>query len=284
MYRDDSLLLASLPSSLANETLALLGRRFSTRAFAEEQEAGGLSDGEKDTIIKAALRAPTAGNLLAYSIIDITDDDVKQSLSKLCDNQLFIARAPLALVFVADYYKWSTLFQATDCMRHAASGLVDPANARLTPGLGAFMLAVNDAVIAAQNAVVAAESLGIGSCYIGDIMEQGPRVAELLELPEHTFPAAFVVFGRAKEERQPTPHYIRGAVMANAYKKPTDDERAERIEEMTAWAPASRMSAAVPTYPESVFVRKHASSFMADMNASVQWWLERWIASGEEQR
>ena len=60
------------------------------------------------------------------------------------------------------------------------------------------MLACSDALIAAQNAVIAAESLGIGSCYIGDILEQAEDHAELLDLPPHTMPVAMLCFGRAK--------------------------------------------------------------------------------------
>ncbi len=59
-----------------------------------------------------------------------------------------------------------------------------------SPGMNDFMLSVNDAIIACQNAVLAAESLGIGSCYIGDIMENYEVHKELLNLPDYTFPAA----------------------------------------------------------------------------------------------
>ena len=55
------------------------------------------------------------------------------------------------------------------------------------PGAGDLMLAVTDAAIAAQNAVVAAESFGIGSCYIGDIMENCEEQRRLLKLPEYVF-------------------------------------------------------------------------------------------------
>lgn len=64
------------------------------------------------------------------------------------------------------------------------------------------MLAVSDANIAAQNAVVAAESLGIGSCYIGDVMENYERQRELLRLPEYVFPAAMLVFGYPTEQQK----------------------------------------------------------------------------------
>lgn len=277
MTQDDSLTLGVEGTSPYNETLALLGKRFSTRAFAQGSE-GAVTGDEKSAILKAALRAPTAGNMLAYSIIDITDEHILERLSVLCDNQPFIATAPLALVFVADYQKWTDLFETTDCERHIKEGKTKNPNAHTAPGQGALMLAINDALIAAQNAVVAAESLGIGSCYIGDIMEQGPALADLLNLPPFTFPAAFVVFGRAKKLLSPTSHFIEGAVMSNTYERCSAELLEQRVREITEWAPASRLSPEYPTYPEALFVRKHGSDFMAEMDASVQWWIDRWLS------
>lgn len=78
------------------------------------------------------------------------------------------------------------------------------------------MLAVTDATITAQNTVVAAESLGIGSCYIGDIIENQEDVAKLLHLPDYVFPAAMLVYGwptdqqkmRKKPERCPQEYIV----------------------------------------------------------------------------
>ena len=70
------------------------------------------------------------------------------------------------------------------------------------PGEGDLLLACADAIIAAQSTVVAAESLGIGSCYIGDIIENCEIVRELLELPEILyFPAAMLVYGYPEESQ-----------------------------------------------------------------------------------
>lgn len=281
MYNDKSLALTSENYLLSNETLRLLGRRASTRQFKQDDtgQSSSLTPEEENAIILGALRAPTAGNLLAYSIINIVDQDMKDALALLCDNQAFIAHAPFALIFVADYQKWIDAFKATHCERHiegaednfSGSKATDP----LVPGEGSFMLAVNDAIIAAQNAVIAAESLGIGSCYIGDVMEQGPKIAEVLNLPQHTFPAAFVVFGRSRKPLKPTEHFCDGVVMTNKYESPSQEELENRIQEMNRWAPSSRMSQTCQTYPESVFMRKFNSSFMADMDASVAWWIKR---------
>ena len=85
-------------------------------------------------------------------------------------------------------------------------------------------MACNDAVIAAQNAVVAAESLGIGSCYIGDIMELGETHAELLQLPRYTFPAAMLCLGRPKVRPHRTERYEDHVVHKNAYRRLTAAE------------------------------------------------------------
>ena len=109
----------------------------------------------KKTInFNAAIQAPTAGNMTLYSIIDIQDQAIKEKLAKTCDNQPFIAKAPLVLIFVADYQKWYDIYTHydKDIQPLEESDLI---------------LALEDCMIAAQNAVVAAWSLGIGSCYIG---------------------------------------------------------------------------------------------------------------------
>lgn len=82
----------------------------------------------------------------------------KEALAESCDHQPFIAKAPMVLVFCADCKKWYDAYLEAGCKPRK-------------PDVGDLMLAVTDTAIAAQNAVVAAESFGIGSCYIGDIME-----------------------------------------------------------------------------------------------------------------
>ena len=100
----------------------------------------------------------------------------------------FIEKAKLVLVYCADCLKWYTAFKESGC---------DPRD----PGEGDLLLAVCDAVIAAQNAVVAAESFGIGSCYIGDIMENIEEQRDILGLPPYVFPTAMLVFGYPTEQQ-----------------------------------------------------------------------------------
>ncbi len=167
-----------------NEVIKQIKERKSVRVF-EDRE---IDLAIKDEIINAAFEAPTAGCMMLYSILDITDGELKAKLSVACDNQPFIAKAPLVLIFLADYQRWYDTFELNDC------------NPR-KPGEGDIILACADALIAAQNTVVAAESFGIGSCYIGDILENNETIVELLDLPDYVIPATMLVFGYPTQQQ-----------------------------------------------------------------------------------
>lgn len=167
-----------------NTILESLHSRKSVRVFTDRE----ISPKEKQQILTAATQAPTAGNQQMYTILDITDQQLKEILAETCDHQPFIAKAKMVLIFCADYQKWYDAFSFFGCSPRK-------------PAAGEFLLAVQDAAIAAQNAVTAAESLGIGSCYIGDIMEHYEKHRELLNLPPYVFPAIMVVFGYPTQQQ-----------------------------------------------------------------------------------
>lgn len=175
-----------------NEVIRQLHERKSVRAFTDQPIAPDL----KREILLAAMEAPTAGNQQMYTIIDVTDDALKARLAETCDNQPFIARAQMVLIFCADFRKWYDAFVEGGC---------EPRK----PGVGDLLLACSDTNIAAQNAVVAAQSLGIGSCYIGDVMENCEIHRELLNLPEYVFPAAMLVFGYPTQQQIDRPKPVR---------------------------------------------------------------------------
>ncbi len=93
-----------------NQVMEVLMKRKSMRAY-EEREVSAEVRAE---ILKATLRAPTAGNLMLYSILDITDQKIKDKLAVTCDHQPFIARAPMVWIFLADYQRWYDYFLASD--------------------------------------------------------------------------------------------------------------------------------------------------------------------------
>lgn len=189
-----------------NRIIQSLYDRKSVRVFEDRR----IGEEEKRAILEAAMQAPTAGNQQLYTILNITDAGLKQRLSVTCDNQPFIAQAPMVLVFCADVQKWYDLF---------IEGGADPRR----PGPGDLMLAVSDACIAAQNAVTAAWSLGIGSCYIGDIMERCEEHRQMLNLPPYVFPAAMLVFGypvqQQKDRKKPERCRLEDIVQENRYER-----------------------------------------------------------------
>lgn len=194
-----------------NEIIRQLIRRKSVRVY-EDRE---ISEEIVQEILTAAVNAPTAGNQQLYTILRITDPEIKSRLSDSCDHQPFIAEGKLVLVFCADCLKWYDAYRSAGC---------EPRD----PGTGDLLLAIGDAMIAAQNAVTAAESFGIGSCYIGDIMENIEIQREILQLPEYVFPAALLVFGypteKQKERKKPERCELKYIVQENCYHRYRPDE------------------------------------------------------------
>lgn len=238
-----------------NEVLIQLYERKSVRVF-EDRE---ISEEDKAMILKAVVMAPSAGNQQLYTILDITDQEKRERLAETCDHQPFIATAKLVLIFCADCQKWYEGFQAAGC-------------APRRPGTGDLLLAVDDALIAAQNAVVAAHSLGIGSCYIGDIMENCEAHRELLELPEYVFPAAMLVFGYPTQQQlrreKPERVAMRHIVHENSYRHMDREE----LEEM--FAPKSKVKS-YEEWMKAFCNRKYNSDFSREMTRSVEVFLEK---------
>jgi nitroreductase len=92
------------------DTLDLIHQRRSIRSYQRRP----IAQAQIDAIIGTAMRAPTAGNMMLYSIIEIGDQNLKERLAETCDHQPFIAKAPLVLLFVADYQRWNDLFDHFD--------------------------------------------------------------------------------------------------------------------------------------------------------------------------
>jgi len=170
-----------------SKTLDIIFNRKSVRAYKKTK----IDRKIKDKIIQAALRSPTAGNQMLYSIIEITKQTTKEKLAVTCDHQPFIAKAPIVLIFLADYQRWVDYFHVSDIKEFCKKKNLE----EKTPQQGDLFLACCDALIAAQTSVIAAESLGIGSCYIGDIMENYETHKALLNLPQYVFPITMVCYG-----------------------------------------------------------------------------------------
>lgn len=139
-----------------------------------------------DNIYNAAFRASTTGGMQVYSILKTEDPEMKKALHEIHFKQPMLMEAPVTLTFLADFNrfnKWCEQRQATPCYDNFMS----------------FMTAAIDALIAAQNACIAAEDQGLGICYIGTVTYQAKKLIELFELPKGVVPVACITIGYPDE-------------------------------------------------------------------------------------
>jgi FMN reductase (NADPH) len=255
-----------------NETLKVIDERRSLRGY----DAREISEEDKKWILHSTFRAPSAGNMMHYSIIEVADQKMKDKLVTTCDNQPFIAKAPLVLLFLADLQRWYDLFEYSDVPSFCKERGID----YVTPKESDLLLASCDAVIAAQNAVIAAESLGIGSCYIGDIMENIETHREMFDLPKWVFPIALLCFGyplrEDRENREKTTRFSEHLVyFKNKYKhvdiKEFESEFVDRFKDR----PDLFKDAA--NIGQLLYLRKTGADFSAEMRRSVKVAIKDWI-------
>lgn len=168
-----------------NETMKLLFERGSCRNFLNKK----ISKKVLDQILEAGTHAPTGGNLQPYSIIKIEKERTRKQLTRMC-GQRFMAEAPVHLLFCIDQCrlgKWTSLeiapFNAQNAFRH-------------------FWISFQDTVICAQNICTAADAMGLGSVYIGTIMEFPGQMKKMFELPKGVFPVVLLCLGYP-ESRSP---------------------------------------------------------------------------------
>ena len=171
----DTAAAATLRTQLNHRTI----RDFDGRPLGEELTA---------TLVKAALHAATSQGMQYASIIRVQDPARRQAIAEVC-TQAYVAQAPELWIFVADTRRARRV-----CQEQGGEG----AGAR---SYDAFNAAVADCMIAAQNTVVAAESHGLGTTYLGSILNDAERICQVLELPELTFPVIGLIMGYPDPER-----------------------------------------------------------------------------------
>ncbi len=254
-----------------NKVIDIIKNRTSLRKYADRE----ISKEYKDLLFEMAMQAPTAGNQMLYSMIDITDGGIKKNLSISCDNQSFIADAPMVIVFVADQQKWFDYYDACGvrefCYKHKELVFEAPQESDL-------IIACEDAMCAAQNMVIAAESLGIGSCYIGDILENHEHICRLLDLPEWTFPISMLVLGYYPDDHKKVfrkrfdKQFV---VFENQYHKMSEEELAVMFLD-TQKKYNSKEQYGIDNFAIKFYARKTGAEFSKEMARSVRVALKKW--------
>lgn len=142
-----------------------------------------IADAQLEQIVTAAQRASSSSNLQVWSVIAVTDADRKQRLSAALGGQPYIAQAPVFLVWVVDLARNAALIRANG---------VEPETLN---NLEVTLMGALDVGIAAQNALLAAESLGLGGVFVGGVRNNPEAVVTELGLPEHVFPIVGMALG-----------------------------------------------------------------------------------------
>ncbi|MGC1304134.1 MAG: NADPH-dependent oxidoreductase [Caulobacteraceae bacterium] len=203
------------PQGLApGVTLDLLLAHRSVRAYLPEP----VPEDVLISLVAAAQSAPASSNLQVWSVVAVRDPQRKARLAELAGGQRQILEAPLLLVWLIDFDRLTQL----GVLRDVACEALDYTET--------FVLGAVDAALAAQNALVALESLGYGGCYIGAIRNHPEVVAAELDLPPRVFPLLGLTVGRPDPGRP-------------ASVKPRLPQASVLFQETYAWTPAQRAAA-----------------------------------------
>ncbi|MBU4485385.1 MAG: nitroreductase family protein [Candidatus Delongbacteria bacterium] len=167
-----------MKKKLNNETIDLLLERGSLRNFSDKR----IEPETLEKILAAGIQSASGGNLQPYSIIVIENPKTNIKLGDLC-HQKFVGKAPVNLLFCIDWNRMKQIadtgcapFSANNAFRH-------------------FWISFQDTIIAAQSICTAADALGLGSCYIGTVMEFLDKLIKMLGLPKGVFPVVLLPVG-----------------------------------------------------------------------------------------
>ncbi|MGO4544666.1 oxygen-insensitive NADPH nitroreductase [Paenibacillus sp. 2TAB23] len=159
-----------------NATIELLLNHRSIRSYLDKP----LTEEQIHTIVQSAQAASTSSYVQAYTIIGITDQEVKGKLAELAGNQAYVAKNGHFFVFCLDLHRLELAAEL--------NGELTEKMEQTLSSTEMFMIGLIDTALAAQNAAVAAESMGLGICYIGGLRNELPAVAKLIHTPERVIP------------------------------------------------------------------------------------------------
>ncbi len=153
------------------DVVALLKGHRSIRKFTDQP----IDDELAESIIRAGLSAATSSNLQGTTVIRVRNPETRAAIAELAGGQTYVETAAAFFVWCADLHR-----SAVAC---------EMAGGEFRPGMTEhFVIAATDCAIAAQSAVCAAESVGLGICYIGGIRNDPAKMTELLGLPDQVAP------------------------------------------------------------------------------------------------
>lgn len=190
-----------------NPTVELLKSHRSIRKFKDQPIPRALFE----ELIRAGQSAATSNHVQAYSIIHVVNPANRQRLAELAGGQPYVADSADFLVFCAD------MKRSTEAAERAGAEVVKGMTEQL-------LVASIDAALIAQNVVIAAESEGLGICYIGGIRNNPQDVSDLLKLPDNVYPVFGLCLGYPDQNPEVKPRLPLTAILKEDYYDDTEDE------------------------------------------------------------
>ncbi|MGP4844026.1 oxygen-insensitive NADPH nitroreductase [Marinobacter sp. 1Y8] len=190
-----------------NPTIELLNTHRSIRKFKDQQIPRDLFE----TIIRAGQSAATSSHVQAYSIIHVVNPDNRAKLVELTGGQTYVADSSDFLVFCAD------MKRPTEAAERAGAEVVRGMMEQL-------LVASVDTALMAQNIAVAAESEGLGICYIGGIRNHPADVSDILRLPEHVYPVFGMCLGYPDQNPEVKPRLPLASILKEDYYQDEQDQ------------------------------------------------------------
>ena len=253
----------------------LVARRASCRSYLPDP----IPEGVLRRILTAGCQSPNGGGFQTYSILCIQDPVKKKALAKLCRNQGFIAKAPVDLVFCIDFHRMERVLRT------------EPAPFPHPTDFKELWMGLQDCAICAQTVVLAAEAEGLGSCYIGNILNKLDQVTDLLELPDKVCPAILLTVGYPRRPRKQPPRLpLELTVHRERYREPGDEEvyRAYRKQnQYRKWPASEKFLASIADQARKTGGEELASRVLEDIRAKgyvgpYQYWFGVYYTEDEE--
>jgi nitroreductase len=194
----------------------LMMKRRSVRNFA----AKDIPEETIEKLLDVATNAPSGGNIQPISVILVQKPKARAELAKMVGDQPWVRNAPLSMIFCIDFHRtkrWASMFDADN---------------RTEKALLSFLIAYADLMCSAENVVILAESQGLGSVYIGTILDVIDRTREYFSMPQYVLPMMVLSIGYPKSVPRGITKLKREFVVhREKYKQPDDEEIKRAFEE-----------------------------------------------------
>ncbi len=220
---------------------------FSTRRTIRQYTDKKIDSQLLNDLLLAASHAPTTGNMQLYSVIITEDEEMKKRLSPTHFNQPSVMSAAAVLTFCADFNRFVKWCEA----RGAKPGY---------DNFQAWVWAVEDTIIFAQQFVTIAEMNGLGTCYLGTTTYNAPEISDILELPKRVVPVATVTVGYPANEGQLSDRLPIEAIVHNETYKDYDNERINAVYEEKEALPESE-----------IFIKENGKETLAQVFTDVRY-------------